>query len=106
MADEEKNDKGVAQAPAPRGLGKKQKEEAQLAGSEELQRDAGPLQGQEGVGTVEAYTNPRLGDAVELNYYDEDGNITSTQTFKRGKLHLVTEELANSDLFVRADNNE
>jgi hypothetical protein len=108
MADEQKNteDKGLAQAPAPRGLGKKQKEEVQLASTDDLLKGADPLEGQEGVGNVKVYTNPALGDAVELNSYDENGNVTSSQTFKRGKLHLVTEELANSDLFVRADDNE
>jgi hypothetical protein len=110
MAENEQNneqkDKGVAQAPAPRGLGKRQKEEVQLASRNDFLRGADPLQDKEGVGDVRAYTNPALGDGVELNSYDEDGNVTSSQFFAKGKVHLVTAELADSELFVRADEKE
>lgn len=101
------DDKGLAKAPAPQGLGQKQQEEAKLASTNDLLRGAdNPLEEGEGVGTVRAYVNPEMGDAVELNTYDDDGNVSNTQTFKRGKVHLVTEELANSPLFIRADDKE
>jgi hypothetical protein len=102
MANEEEK-KGVVGAPAPAGLGKKQKENASLASD---LSDDNPLESQEGVGDTEAYTNPKYGDAVEVNSYDEDGKLKSSEVFERGKKHLVSSELAESDLFLSPEEYE
>jgi hypothetical protein len=93
------------QVPAPRATGRKQKEQVEVADNKDVQlKDA--LDSAEGVGDRRVLVNPALRGDVEFNKFDDEGNLEATERFEAGKVHMVSAELAESDYFVDAPQDE
>lgn len=100
--------KGDDKTVAPQ-LGKVQQEEVKVGNAGDA-NSATSLQDKEGVGSVKVKLNSDLGfTSLEFNEVDNDGNVTKTETFDAGEVHLVSEELAKAEnqagekYFVSAD---
>jgi hypothetical protein len=91
--------------PAPRAVGRKQKEEVDVAKDKDV-RLGDALDSAEGVGDRRVLVNPALRGDVEFNRYDDEGNLEATERFEAGKVHMVSAELAESDYFVDAPEDE
>jgi hypothetical protein len=93
------------QNPAPRGVGRKQKEDVEVAKDKEV-RLGDALDSAEGVGERRVLVNPALRGNVEFNKFDSEGNLEASEVFEAGKVHMVSAELADSDYFVDAPKDE
>src|SRR5215211_426297 len=108
MAEAQEREQSPAQQEpqAPKAMGRKQKTELKVGNTEGLSAEKS-LEEQAGVGKIKAMVNPALRGDVELNTPDEEneGQLKG-EHFAAGKIHYVTEELANSDYFVRLDDEK